>query len=71
MENQRIIERIKKGEYAAEIVLLESGLYRYSVYSVADSMQFESAYTHNIRTAYMWLVGKLADWADATSLYRH
>lgn len=71
MENQGIIERIKKGENTAEIVLLESGFYRFRVYSAADSTLYDVLYTTSIQTAYMWLVGVLSEWLDATSLYRH
>lgn len=67
----RIIERIKKGKYAVEISQIQSGLYRFSVYSDADSTQYDGRYTSSIHVAYMWLVGVLVEWADANSLYIH
>lgn len=67
----RVIERFKKGKYTAEIVQTETGLYRYSVFSVAESTEYDTSYTPSIQTAYMWLVGLLAEWSDAISLYNH
>lgn len=48
----RIIERIKKGKYAVEISQIESGFYRFSVYSDSDSIQYVARCTKSIQTAY-------------------
>lgn len=67
----KIIERIKKGKYTVEIRMTEEALYRFSVYSVADGVQYDTRYTPDIQTAYTWLTGVLVEWAGAISLYRH
>ena len=67
----KIIERIKKGKYTVEIRLTEEALYRFSVYSVPDSVQYVARYTTDIQIAYIWLTGVLVEWAGAISLYRH
>lgn len=71
MKIMKIIERIKKGKYTVEITLTEEELYRFSVYSVTDSVQYVARYTTDIQIAYTWLTGVLVEWAGAISLYKY
>ena len=71
MKIMKSIERIKKGKYTVEITLTEEALYRFSVYSVTDSVQYVARYTTDIQIAYTWLTGVLVEWAGAISLYKY
>ena len=62
MEELKIIERIKKGKYTAEIVPMEQGLYLFRVYSDSDGIQYVARCTKSIQTAYSWLVHELVEW---------
>lgn len=67
-----IIERIKKVNCTAELVKLENGIYRFTVYSNnGKRSKFNVRYTESVQIAYRWLVCRLVEWSDAISLYRH